>query len=134
LSVQSASGFAFTKPNFSSHSTLVAVEPCLLFEADVVVALELEAVTGGEAVARLVGLLEENVGIEVEDPGPRFYLVEHVEHDRLFLLERAGDVEAWMEVLDHPAKRVFRAEWLELGGDPVELFRRPDLGLSIQGW
>src|SRR5262245_10811038 len=78
----------------SALPKLVTVQPRLLLEADVVEALELEAVSLREAVARLVRLREQDVGVEVEDPNPWLDPVQHVEQHRLLLLERARDVEA----------------------------------------
>ena len=58
--------------------------------------------------------------------------VQHVQHHRLLLLEGAREVEAGVEVLDHPLQGRLGAVRLELGGDLVELFRRP--GLVHRGW
>ena len=54
--------------------------------------------------------------------------VQHVEQHRLLLLERAGDVEAGVELVDHPLERRLRALGLELRGDLLELFGCPGLG------
>ena len=49
--------------------------------------------------------------------------VQHVEQDRLLLLERAGDVEAGVELVDHPLERGLRPLGLELLGDLLQLGR-----------
>src|SRR6186997_1627247 len=89
----------------------------LLLEGEVVEAVELDAERLGEAVAGLVGLLEEDLGVEVEEARLGIDLARQVRGDRAGFLERAGDVVPLAEVLEHPLQRLRRRALLELGGD-----------------
>ena len=87
---------------------LVAVLGRLLLEGQVVEAVELDPLVLGEAVAGLVGLREEDVGVEVEEARLGLILARHVRGHRARFLERAGDVEALVEGLEHPLERLAR--------------------------
>src|SRR5258705_10101245 len=86
----------------------------LLLEGQVVEAVELDAEVLGEAIARLVGLGEEDVGVEIEEARLRVDLRGHMRSHRACFLERAGDVMALAESLEHPLDRLRGRSALEL--------------------
>src|SRR6185503_6686875 len=96
---------------------LVAVLGGLLREADVVVPVELDPERLGEAVAGLVGLREEDVGVEVEEARLGIDRARQVGGHRARFLERAGDVVAGAEVLEHPLQRLGGRASLQISGD-----------------
>src|SRR3954469_3078665 len=96
---------------------LRAVLGLLLVQGQVVEAVELDPQLLGEAVAGLVALLEEDVGVEVEEARLGVDLARQVRRNRARFLKRAGDVVAAAEVLEHPLHRLLRRALVELGGD-----------------
>ena len=78
----------------------------LFFGADVVPTLEFDVEVLGEAVPGFVGLGEEEVGVDVEEPGVRVDLGGEVHHDRARLLEGAGDVHVLAELFEGPLEQL----------------------------
>ena len=78
----------------------------------------------------VVGLGEEDVGVEGEHAGVGRDREQHVEQHRLLLLEGARERELRVEVLDHDAEHLGGRERLGIGvadeGPDVRLHRRDD--------
>jgi hypothetical protein len=89
----------------------------LLLERQVVEAVELDSQRLGEAFAGLVGLLEEDLGVEVEEACLGVDRAGQVGGHRARFLERAGDVVLGAEVLEHPLERLLGRRLLQLSGD-----------------
>src|SRR4051794_10806474 len=96
---------------------LVAVLGCLLLQRQVMEAVELDPQRLAEAVAGLVGLREEDVGVEVEEARLGVDLARHVGRHRARFLERAGDVVIRAELVVHPLQSFLGRALLEVGGD-----------------
>ena len=101
-------------------------------------ALERELVALDEAVARLVGLLEEELGVELDDRDVQAELAEHHVHEHGGLpLPRAGKTHAVTELLVRPEQSLFGRHRLDVRklecrrgrqGAPPSTCRRGDRG------
>ena len=94
----------------------VAVNRSLAAERRALVHLDLDPVALLDLTPDGVGLGEENVRVEREHPSLGLDLEQHVEQHRLLLLERAGEREPGVEVLDHHTEDVGRCEtlWIDV--------------------
>ncbi len=101
----------------------------LAAEGRALVHLDLDAVALLDLSPDVVRLGEEDVGVEGEHAGVRLDREEHVEQHRLLLLERAGEREVRVEVLDHDTEDLGCGERLWIGGADEGAkvgFHRPD--------
>ena len=69
-----------------------------------------------DAAPRGVGLLEQHAGVEHEEARGGLDPHEHVEDHRRLLLERAGDVQARVELAHHVLEHPLRIQGLEVRG------------------
>ena len=71
-----------------------------------------------DALARLVGLLEEEVRVELDHVDVQPELGGHVHEHRRLLLPGAAEAEALAELLVRPAEDVLGRERVDLGVSP----------------
>ena len=99
----------------------------LAAERRALVHLDLDPVALLDLAPDVVGLGEENVGVEREDARVGSDREQHVEEHRLLALERAGERELRVEVLDHHTEDLGCAQRLGIGvadeGPDVRLHR-----------
>ncbi len=86
---------------------------------------QLQAVALDEPVARLIGLAEEELRVELDDRDLEVEVGDHVHEHRRLLLPRAGQAEAGAELPVRPAQQI-------LGGHGLEVEVRK-LGRDRQG-
>src|SRR5215217_148839 len=88
--------------------------PVLLRHGDDVRAEQLEPVALDERLTRLVGLSEEQMGVELDDVDVEPELGDHVHERRRLLLPRARQAEAVAELGVGPAEDLLRGHRLEV--------------------
>ena len=84
-------------------------------ERRALVHLDLDPVAVLDLPPDVVGLREEHVGVERENAGIGLDREQHVEQHRLFPLERAGERELRVEVLDHDTEHLGCRQRLRIG-------------------